>query len=176
MIFLLIQEVEMLLKNHRAWLTNDQIFSKATFTKLYNTNSTNKTIYQKKDFLKVVGSELKKYNAENSKLRLDCNLQLARKDDFIKELKKIAIEEKLDILYYYDKDFEDKTNLMLFFTNGRQGLNLTKKKYVDTLSFENKVEQTILTHNANYGHISGFDLYPQCGPKIEMIIEEQFIL
>jgi hypothetical protein len=174
--FLLIQEVEKLLKNHRAWPTNDQIFTNATFTRLYIADSTNENIYPKKGFLQVVGSELKKYNAENSKLRLDCNLQLVRKDEFIKELKKITTEENLDILYYYYTDFDDKTNLMIFFTNGRQGLNLIKKKYIDTLSFESKIEQTILTHNANYGHINGFDLYPQFGPKIEMMIEEEFIL
>ncbi|MER0440016.1 hypothetical protein [Emticicia sp. W12TSBA100-4] len=174
--FLLIQEVEKLLKNHRVWQTKEQVFTKSKFTQLYNIDFTNKNIYPNKGFLQVVGSGLKKYNAENSKLRLDCTLQLVRKNDFIKDLKKVATEENLDILYYYDKDFKDKTNLMLFFTNGRQGFNLTKKKYIDILSFENKIEKVILTHNANYGHVSGWDLYPQRGPQIEMIIEEEYIL
>ena len=72
-------------------------------------------------------------------------------------------------------DFNGKTNLMLFFTNGRQGLNLTNKKYTDTLSFENKIENIAKTNNVNFGHISGYDLYPQNGPKIEKIIEQEFI-
>lgn len=78
--------------------------------------------------------------------------------------------------FFYDKDFQEKTNLMLFFTNGRQGLNLTNIKYTDTLSFENKIENVIMRNNVNFGHISGFDLYPQNGPKIEKMIEQEFIL
>ena len=65
---------------------------------------------------------------------------------------------------------------MIFFTNGRQGLNLTSKKYTDIESFENKIENVIMRNYVNFGHISGFDLYPQKGPKIEKMIEQEFII
>jgi hypothetical protein len=174
--FLIIEEVEKILKKHKVHLTKDDIFNNPTITRIYKEKSQNKLIYPKKGFLQIVGSELKEKNAENCSLRLDCNLDLTNKDKFIRQLKDCAIEEKIDVFFYFDKDFNDKTNLMLFFTNGRQGLNLTNKKYTDTLSFENKIENIAKTNNVNFGHISGFDLYPQNGPKIEKIIEQEFIL
>ena len=174
--FLLIAEVEKLLTNYNVCLAKDQTFTKPTFTRLYNINTQNKNIYPQKTFLQIVGSDLKKYNAENSKFRLDCNVALANKSDFIAALRGISIEENIEIFFYYDQDFNDKTNLMLFFTNGRQGLNLTEKKFVQTTRFENKIEQTILAFHAKFGHIGGFGLYPQNGPNIETMIEKEFVL
>ncbi len=174
--FLIIKEIENLLKRHKVVMTKDDIFKNPSITRIYKETTQNKLIYPKKGFLQVVGSELKKHNAENSKLRLDCNLDIKHKDKFIYEIKEVVNDENIDVFFYYDKDFQEKTNLMLFFTNGRQGLNLTNKKYTDTLSFENKIENIAKTNNVNFGHISGFDLYPQNGPKIEKIIDQEFIL
>lgn len=174
--FLLIEEVEKLLKRHKVLLTKNDVFDNPSITRIYKETPQNKLIYPKKGFLQVVGSELKKHNAENSKLRLDCNLDLINKNKFIEQLRNCANEEKLDVFFYFDNDFNGKTNLMLFFTNGRQGLNLTTKKYTDTLSFENKIEIIAKANNVNFGHINGYDFYPQNGPKIEKIIEQEFIL
>jgi hypothetical protein len=174
--FLIIKEVEELLKNHKIALLIDQTFVNPTFIRINNDTEQNKMVYPKKGFLQVVGSELKKHNAENSKLRLDCNLNLTDKANFIAELRMISTEEKIDVLFYYDKDFQDKTNLMLFFTNGRQGLNLNSKKYIDTLSLESKIEKSILKFKVNFGHVDGHGLYPQNGPRIEKIIEQEYIL
>ena len=174
--FLLIKEVEKLLRNHRAYPAKDKTLSNPTLTKFYKENSKNKITYPKQTFLQVVGSELKKHNAENSKLRLDCNIKLEHKEDFIKDLESISKEEKIDVFFYYDNEFENITNLMLFFTNGRQGLNLGEKIYIDTLSFENKVAKTITTHNAKFGFLGGYDNYPQKGPNIQKIIEKEMII
>jgi hypothetical protein len=174
--FLIINEVEKLLKKHKVVLTTNEVFNNPTITRIYNETISNKIVYPKKGFLQVVGSELKKHNAENSKLRLDCNLDLINKEKFIDELKGVTNEENIDVFFYYDKDFNDKTNLMLFFTNGRQGLNFANKKFTDTLKFENKVENIITSNNVSLGYIIGFDLYPQNGPKIIKIIEHEFIL
>jgi hypothetical protein len=174
--FLIIDEVEKLLKRHKVVLVKNYVFNNPSITRIYKEAIQNKIIYPQKGFLQVVGSDLKKQNAENSKFRLDCNLDLINKDKFIEQLKDAANEEKIDVFFYYEKDFNDKTNLMLFFTNGRQGLNLESKKYTDTLSFENKIENIEKTNNVNFGHISGFDLYPQNGPKIVKMIEQEFIL
>lgn len=174
--FLIITEVEKLLKNHKVSLVKDEVFNNPTITGIHNKTIQDKIIYPEKGFLQVVGSDLKKHNAENLKLRLDCNVALTGKDKCINELKAVATEEQIDVFFYYDNDFNDRTNLMLFFTNGRQGLNLANKKYIDTLSFEKKIERIALTNKVNFGHISGTGLYPQNGPKIEMIIEPEFIL
>lgn len=172
--FLLITEVEKLLKDHSVILTKDKAFDKPIITRI--SNDKNKTIYPKKGFLQIVGSDLKKHNAENSKLRMDCHVNVTVKAEFISELRKISDEENIDIFFYYDKDLNEKSNLMLFFTNGRQGLHLTEKKHINTISFENKIEQVILKYNVNLGHIDGFENYPQNGPHIEMMIEKEFII
>lgn len=174
--FLLILEIEKILKQEKIKLVNNQKLDNPTFIRIQNDNSLAKIVYPKKTFLQIVGSELKKQNAENSKLRLDCNINPINKYSFIADLKRISIEERIDVFYYYEKDFENKTNLMLFFTNGRQGMNFSEKKIINTINFENKVEEVIIRHNAKYGHVSGFELYPQNGPKIEMIIEEEYII
>ncbi|EGV43563.1 hypothetical protein BZARG_2837 [Bizionia argentinensis JUB59] len=174
--FLLIKEVEKLLRNHRAYPAKDKTLRNPTLIKLCNENPKNKITYPKQTFLQVVGSELKKHNAENSKLRLDCNIDLEYKEDFIKDLESILKDEKIDVFFYYESEFENRTNLMLFFTNGRQGLNLREKIYIDILSFENKVEKTITTYNAKFGFLGGYDSYPQNGPKIERIIEKEMII
>lgn len=174
--FLIIKEVEKLLKKHKVVLTTNEVFINPIITRIYNETISNKIIYPKKGFLQVVGSELKKHNAENCKLRLDCNLELINKDKFIDDLKGLTYDVNIDVFYYYDKDFNDITNLMLFFTNGRQGLNFANKKFTDILKFENKIENIITSNNVSLGHISGFDSYPQNGPKIEKMIEQEFIL
>lgn len=174
--FLIITEVEKLLKNHKAYLIKDEGFSNPAITRICNKTDQDKIIYPKKGFLQVVGSDLKKHNAENVKLRLDCHLELADKDKFVNELKAVATEEQIDVFFYYDQDFNDKTNLMLFFTNGRQGLHLAKKKFIDTARMEEKIEKIALANKVEFGHISGAGLYPQNGPKIEMMIEQEFIL
>ncbi len=172
--FLIITEVEKLLKNHSVFLAKDKSFDNPTITRIHNDQ--NKIDYPKKGFLQIVGSDLKKHNAENSKFRMDCNVNLKVKKEFISEIKKISIEENLDIFFYYDKDLNEKSNLMLFFTNGRQGLNLTEKKHIDALSFENKIEKAILKYNVSLGHIDGFENYPQNDPNIEMMVEKEFII
>lgn len=174
--FLLISKVENILRREKIKLVKDQKLNNPTFFRLNIDSPSNKYIYPKKSFLQLVGSELKKHNAENSKLRLDCNLKLKDKENFIDELKEISKEENIKVLFYFDKDFESDTNLMIFFTNGRQGLNLAQKQFVNTKSFENKIEESITKNNVKFGHISGFGLYPQNGPKIELMIDEEFII
>ncbi len=174
--FLIIEEVEKILKKYKIILTTNETFNNPTIKRFHNQTTQNKSIYPKKGFLQVVGSDLKKNNAENSKLRLDCNLDFKGKNKFINELRDMVNENNIDVFFYYEKDFKEKTNLMLFFTNGRQGLNLSNKKYIDTLSLENKIENIIKINNVNFGHISGFDLYPLDGPKIEKMIEQEYIL
>ncbi|MFD2033589.1 hypothetical protein ACFSKL_02245 [Belliella marina] len=174
--FLLVCEVEKILKKGKIKLNSDQKLENPILLKLRNDNPTNKAIYPKKNFLQLVGSGLKKYNAENSKFRLDCNLKLKDKINFLGDLKAISEEENIHVLFYYDKDFDDETNLMIFFTNGRQGLNLAHKQFVNTINFEDRIEEAMTKNNVGLGHKGGFGLYPQDGPRIEMIIDEEFII
>lgn len=174
--FLIISEVEKILKHEKVKININQKLENPIFLRLYDDNSKNKIIYPKQNFLQIVGSELKKHNAENSSFRLDCNLKLIDKSIFIGDLKTISKEENINVLYYFDKDFEDETNLMIFFTNGRQGLNFKQKQFINTFNLEAKIENAMNKHNAQLEHKSGYSLYPQNGPNIEMIIDKEYIL
>ena len=174
--FLLIAEIEKLLKSQRIKLCANDTLNNPTLISLSNEHATETTQYPTKGFLQIVGSDLKKHNAENSKFRLDCNLSPKNKSAYIADLKQAAIEENLQVFFYYSNDFLFTTNLMLFFSNGRQGLNLAKKQVINTSSFENKVEAIMKRHKVKTGHLNSSYHYPQNGPAIEMIVEEEFIL
>lgn len=174
--FLIIAEVEKILRKEQIIIAKEQKLDNPIFLRITKENSLKNIIYPTKNILQIVGSELKKHNAENLKFRLDCNLSLDDKFNFIKELKIISKEENINVLFYYHKEFENKVNLMVFFTNGRQGLNLSNKQIVNSSNFENKIELAMLKSNVKCGHINGIDLYPQNGPKIEMIIEEEIVI
>lgn len=173
--FLLISEVEKILKKEKTILNLNQKLENPLFIKICSDNSTTKFIYPKKAFLQLVGSNLKKHNAETASFRLDCNLEKVNRSLFINDLKKLAKEENINVLFYYDKDFDTKTNLMIFLTNGRQGLNMTSKQFVNTSSLETYIEELLIKYNVELGHKSGVELYPQNGPHIEMIIDSEFI-
>lgn len=174
--FLLIKEVEKLIKESRAYPAANEKLDKPTLIRLYHEEVRKSVIFPQKKFLQVGGSKLKTHNGESFKLRLDCHVRTASKASFILSLRRISEEEGIEVFFFYDHELERQTNLMLFFTNGRQGLNLERKKYIDAISFENKLEQAITIHNAKLGHVGGLESYPQNGPNIEMIVEATFVL
>jgi hypothetical protein len=174
--FLLMLEIEKILKSRHVQLCTHNKLNNPTLTRLFNENASERIVYPSKSFLQVVGSDLKKYHAENSKFRIDCHIDLENKSNYIADLKKTAQEENLQIFFYKDNDFGNTSNLMLFFSNGRQGLNLVKKQVINVRSFEDKVEAIMKKYQVKTGHLNSSDHYPQNGPVIEMMIEEEFVL
>lgn len=173
--FLFIKEVEKILKNKNIELHKNLKLENAQLIRLFIDNG--KTInYPKKNFLQVVGSPLRRYNAETLALRIDCNLSVKNKADFIADLSVLSKSVHINVFYYFDHDFSNKTNLMLFFTNGRQGLNFQDKQYVDITLFENKTEELLNKYQVRLGHENGHGLYPKNGPIIEHIIDKEYIL
>lgn len=157
-------------------LVANQKLKNPTLLQFFNEGVKNKTSAPRKNILKLVSSEFKKHNAQNALLRLDCNLKLKEKNAFLQSLKVISAEENINVLFYLEKDFGNETNLMIFFTNGRQGLNLSKKQFVDVISFENKLEEAIIENDVNIGHVGGFENYPRSETKIEMMVDQEFII
>ena len=173
--FLLAKEVELLLKNENAELTNNSKFETNQLVKFSGANKKDQNLPTKK-YLQVVGSNLKKANAETMSLRLDCCLNFKDKKDFINKLSEIAKSVNINVFYYYDFDFSDKSNLMLFFTNGRQGLDLQPKQNVDLISFEEKLEKLFIEYQVKLGYERGDNIYPKNGPNIELIVDKEYIL
>ncbi|AZA77558.1 hypothetical protein EG347_08550 [Chryseobacterium sp. G0186] len=125
-------------------------------------------------FIQIVGSDLKKNNAENLSIRIDCNLPLAYKRSFIDDLISICKEENTNVFYYYEHDFEDHCNLMLFFSNGRQRKDAIQTVHVNTLG--TKVRQVSQKYPFHFGHFGGLNYYQKNGPHIEMMVDEEYIL
>jgi hypothetical protein len=174
--FLLAKEVEKILKKHNVTSHEKLDFTNPERKRLSKETEDDDNSVPQKKFIQFVGSELKKSNAENAALRIDCNLELHKKNDFIAALKTIAIEEQFDVFFYLFNDCQDKTNLMLFFSNGRQGLNLTAKKRNNIVRFEAKIEQIMEQFKADFGHVGGYDCYPKGEPVIELIVDEEYIM
>jgi hypothetical protein len=125
-------------------------------------------------FIQMVGSDFKKYNAENFSIRIDCNMPLQDKRSFIHDLTQLCPEENLNVFYYTDFDFENHSNLMLFFTNGRQKKERIQK--VDINSFGTKVRQLAQKYPLHFGHFGSFKQYPLQGPHIELMVDEEYII
>ncbi|WP_306353032.1 hypothetical protein [Flavobacterium sp. '19STA2R22 D10 B1'] len=172
--FLFMKEVEKILKKEEVILCEDEKLNQPKLIRFENKNKP--FIYPKKKFLQLVGSSLKKQNAETMALRMDCNIVIAEKNKFISAISATAKEENIDVLYYLEKEVESRTNLMLFFTNGRQGKALQKKQYIDILSFEDKMESILEKYPIALGHIGGFDYYPKGKPTIVMKVDEEYII
>src|SRR5690606_17484134 len=126
--------------------------------------------------LQSVSSGTGNYNAECTLLRMDCFLPATQTTAFIEALDKITSEEKINTFFYNVCALEDGYNLMLFFTNGRQGMDLQPKQRIDIYSFEEKVEKTLGLHEGTLKHRGGWDYYPKGNKRVVKIVDEKFIL
>ncbi|MDQ0782758.1 hypothetical protein [Chryseobacterium sp. W4I1] len=125
-------------------------------------------------FIQITGSDLKKYNAENLSVRIDCNLLLIHKKDFINDMIQICYKENIHVLYYYDHEFKNQCNLMLFLSNGRQTENNIQEVQINSLG--EKVRQLAQKYPLQFGHFGGMKYYPLNGPYVEMVTDEEYIL
>lgn len=166
-------EIEALLIRENAVLLDSGIPFKSISTKAYHAERDHFENNEHR-FIQIVGSDFKKNNAENLSIRIDCNLPLADKEFFINDLGSICREENLNVFYYNDHDFNNHCNLMLFFTNGRQKANAIQT--VNLNSFGNKVRQLTQKYSAYFGHLEGLKYYPQNGPHVELMTDEEYIL
>lgn len=92
-------------------------------------------------------------------LGVNCHVATGRKECLINELDRIAEDEGIDIFYYYERIVGDWINLVMVFTNGRQGLDLKMMKDVNTLAFENRIRHLFESCHAIAGEIEGEEKY-----------------
>lgn len=166
-------EIEDLLIRENALLLDSSIPFKSLSTKTYHAER-DQFENNEHRFIQIVGSDFKKNNAENLSIRIDCNLPLADKKIFINDLGSICREENINVFYYNDHDFNSHCNLMLFFSNGRQKGDSIQT--VNLSSFGNKVRQLTKKHPIHFGHLEGVKYYPQNGPYVELMVDEEYIL
>ena len=170
----MVSEIDEVLKNEDAVLTDHE---KPFETEAaYNFDTDRKAIsWEKKhDFIQLVGSDFKSFNAENFSLRIDCYVSFHLKKDFLNNLAAACQQENISVFYHYDFESEDFVNLMLFFTNGRQMRDHIQS--VDINSFGNRVQSIAGTYSAQFVHKNGLESYPVNGPHIHLMADEEFII
>ncbi len=162
--FLIAKEVETILHNEQVLFNSNRELINPKWLRLEN--KLPQLAYPSKDFFQIVSSHLGQYNAEALSLRLDCNLNAADKHEFIESLDDLTSRLNIEILYYYENIFLNKSNLMLFFSNGRQGLNFHEKRIVDVQLLEESIAELFNQFSVQKGHVGGFEAYPTGEPIV----------
>ena len=109
-------------------------------------------------------------------IRFDCNVHEDKKDEFLQAIQPVAEKAHIQVVFYLEKKCEDRYNLMLFFTNGRQGVGLNPVQHVDIATFENDMDVLIDSYDSKIGHIGGWDYYPKGEYAVLNIVDSEFIL
>ncbi len=148
---------------------------KSELIRLSNENESDAVRLTKKHF-SIVYSSPKKSNAETAMIRFDCHVQEDQKEGFLAAIKSVAATANLHVVFYLEKQYNECYNLMLFFTNGRQGVGLARKQQVDVAAFEDGMDVVIHTFAIQTGHAGGWDYYPKGEYKVLKIVDAEFIL
>lgn len=168
-------KIEAILKEANAIKVNQNYLKDAELIRLFNENE--KRVWPRKKHFGLVSSSMKKYNAETSCIRFDCNVSADEKDDFLNDILVVTEVANIHVVFYMEKQCGDWYNLMLFFTNGRQGIGLKPKQKVDIELFEKGMETLIEKHTVAIGLIGGFDEnYPKGDYIVLKIVDAEFIL
>ncbi|MEN7548839.1 hypothetical protein AAG747_13035 [Rapidithrix thailandica] len=164
-------KVETLLKKEAVVLVDKHVFEAPRLIRLFSPKE--KMAWPTKDFLRIVGSSIRKNNAETLALRMDCHIGEGVKNAFLEELGLIADAENIRVLYYLEKKYHDRINLMLFFSNGRQGLGLQPKQVIQLPRLEMKIEALKEQYGIEFGHTGN---YPDSTPQIIKMVDQEFVL
>lgn len=172
--FLLTHKIEEILKDEQITGVNETDTKGGELIKILGDKGFHKTdSYPKNGFFQMVGSEITKYNSELHSIRFDCNILSSQLHAFLTDLKIILIKEKITLAFYKDKIAKNKTNLMMFFTNGRQGLGLNPLIVTDACSLENKIENLKSKYSLEFGFVKGY--YPDSIRKDLLTVDEEFL-
>ncbi|RPD45231.1 hypothetical protein DNI29_17720 [Hymenobacter sediminis] len=132
--------------------------------------------YRYNPVLQAVAAGPQKHRAEVALLRLDCHLPLVRQPDFLTTLAALCEQFNLDVLYYYDYIITPQVNLMVFFSNGRQGVGGQPLRYTDTAALTTAVAASLAAHGGRPKHLGKQKEYPRHGPHIIRMVDIDFVL
>lgn len=172
--FLLVKKIEELLKDEKVVDINSTDTKGGELIKIIGDKRYHESdSFPKKGFFQTVGSEITDFNSELSAIRFDCNILNSQQHDFLTDLKEILKEENFTLAFYKDRIAENRNNLMMFFTNGRQGLGLNHLIITNGCSLENKIENLKSKYSLEFGFIKGY--YPDSKRKEIMIVDAEFL-
>ena len=170
-------ELEKVLRQQGATLTTEPLPVEVPLLRLAQPHDP--TPAYKYGWLQAVSSapNPRQHRAEVAMLRLDCYLPLAHKPAFISDLNQLREQAELEVLYYLDHELADQVNLMVFFTNGRQGVGGQPLRYTNCTALKEALAACLATHGAKTGHLGEYPSdYPQRGPHVVHAVDADFIL
>lgn len=168
-------KAEDILKDKKAKKSTHNLPKDAELIRFFNEKS--KVVWPGRRYFSMVGSSLMKHNAETSCIRFDCNIEGNKKDNFLNEILTVTDVANIHVVFYKEKKCGDRYNLMLFFTNGRQGIGLKPKQKVDMPAFEDSIDLLIQKYSVQTGFIGGSDEnYPTGNPIVLKIVDAEFII
>lgn len=174
--FLLFKEIDKLLsKNWFVFKSKEIDFSKKDFISLKNEDE--KKLYPalpKNENIRICHNEREKYSSVMKQISISCYVLSEQKINFLNELKRIAQSENINVFYYREYPNLNTSYLVIGLSNGRQGLDLKQKTYVDLYNLEEKINILIKKYNITFDYQEGFDNHNDL--KIEMIVDHDFIL
>ncbi|MDO7844741.1 hypothetical protein Q5H92_00110 [Hymenobacter sp. M29] len=174
--FFVAGELEKALRRQHAALATEPLPAGAQFIRL-TTPAEDATQPLSGGLLQAVSSAPGRYGAETLSLRLDCHLLLAHKSAFITDLNQLCQAANLDVLYYLDYEIPPHVNLMLFFSNGRQGVGGQPLRYTNAHALAALVAACLAKHGGQPGHLGSYpDYYPENGPYVVRMADAAFAL
>lgn len=171
--FLFALEVEKLLNQENAKQV-ELNFKDSELQKLGNYDFHQNQYYPKSKFLKIVHSGPKYKNACLNLISITCNMNTNKVESFIQEVKVLANECGIFSFYYSEKSIESKSNLVLYLTNGRQGIELKKMNVVDVKHFETEFEKLAEVYEMDEGIIGTWENHPSGIKRIVCIEDKEY--
>jgi len=171
----LMQEVERLLLAEEVIPAPGASLKQSTLIRIPGTES-QPMAYPSLGIFQVVGSPLRRYGAEVLSLRLDCHLDAGSQSAFLDALSELCVAAGIGVLYYYEAPAGSVTNLMILLSNGRQGLSLQPKHFTQIPQLEQQAQALMRRYGVEQGHASGRGTYPQQGPVVLHMKDQDFML
>ncbi|HEX8326684.1 MAG TPA: hypothetical protein VF629_04025 [Hymenobacter sp.] len=176
-IFHVAGELEAVLRQHQATRTDQDLPAEATLLHLAQPQDPTPLYSYGDGLLQAVSANSRKHRAEVAMLRLDCHLPRAQKAAFIIALDGLRGQAGLDVLYYFDHELPDQVNLMVFLTNGRQGVGGQPLRYTHATALTTAVRTCLAAHGGQPGHRGRHPThYPRRGPHVVRMADEDFVL
>lgn len=171
--FLFALEVEKILNQEDA-KCSEANYKDSELQKLGNYGFHQNQYYPKSKYLKIYHSGPKYRNACLNFISITCNMTTDKVKLFIHNLSELANDCGIFSFYYSEKTINEKSNLVLYLTNGRQGLRLQKMKLIDVKRFEKEFEKLADIYDVKEGIIGNYENHPSGIKEIVCIEDKEF--
>jgi hypothetical protein len=172
--FLLIKYVESVLKKYSATTAIPQKYDSPTVHQFIGSKLQQHT-YPRLAILKITGSEKKKSNAEVSAVRLDCHMVTEHVQQFAGTMKTLLQNSGIDAAYYYSSANKGVSNMLLIFTNGRQGIE-GPPVTVNLPELEKHIREIMSQYAVKTDHHKEVDYPVEGEPTILLMRDKDYII